>query len=79
MYIENLDNKNLNVAVGDLVSIQGNLAHVTEVYHGRSRYHGNKAFVNVRVKFVPENGLSGTVFDNLEYGLFRVIEKGGKK
>lgn len=78
MYIEKLDNKDLNVAVGDLVSIQGNLAHVTEVYHGRNRYNGQKAYVNVRVKFVPENGLSGTIFDNSEYGLFRVIEKGGK-
>lgn len=78
MYIEYLNNKDLNVAVGDLVSIQGNLAHVTGVYHGRDRHNGHKAFVNVHVKFVKENGLSGTIFDNSEYGLFRVIEKGGK-
>ena len=75
MLIKYADNKQLNVAVGDLVSIQGNYGRVVDVHHGRSQYHNNQAYVDVRVKFINE--LKDTYYDNEWYGLFYIIEKGG--
>lgn len=74
MYLSYANREQINVAVGDLVSIQGNEGIVTEVKHGKAYHHNNKMYVDVRVSFTGE--LKDTSYNNEWFGLFYVIRKG---
>lgn len=70
MFLSYADREQLNVKVGDTVSVQGNRGIVTEVAHGR--YDG-KNYVDVRVRFNKECALADTFYDNEWYGGFVVV------
>lgn len=85
MYLSYANREQLNVSVGDLVSIEGNHGVVTEVKHGyfedcynnapNGKRYGRRAYVDVKVHFLSED-LQNTAYDNAFYGLFWVIKKG---
>lgn len=71
MFLSYADRDQLNVKVGDTVSVQGNRGVVTEVAHGK---YAGKNYVDVRVLFGKDCNLSGTFYDNEWYGGFVVIK-----
>ena len=82
MYLTYANKEQLNVAIGDYVSVQGNEGVVTEVHHGYAMDRNNdkwgrRAYVDVKVSFFDDY-LKNTQYDNSFYGLFHVIKKGGK-
>lgn len=69
MFLSYANRDQLNVKVGDAVSVQGNRGVVTEVAHGK--YNG-KNYVEVRVHFDKDCNLYNTVYDNSWFGGFVV-------
>lgn len=80
MYNKFMNDKEINVKVGDRVSVQGNRGVVTEVIHGFDwGWNGkeyvkvpNSDFTNVRVHFDGELAKWGQYQDG-EYGGFTVL------
>ena len=81
MYNKLMDSKELNVKVGDRVSVQGNRGVVTEVFHGHhTEWNGSEyvkvdgsEYTNVRVHFEGELARWGQYQDGV-YGGYVVIE-----
>ena len=82
MYNKFAEAKELNVKVGDKVSVQGNKGIVTEVFRGHdSEWNGTEyakvsgtEYTNVRVHFTGELANWGQYQDGV-YGGFEVIEE----
>mgnify|MGYP006992071463 CR=1 FL=1 len=80
MYNKMMNDKEINVKVGDRVSVQGNRGIVTDVIHGvEKEWNGkeyavvpNSEFTNVRVHFDGELAKWGQYQDG-EYGCYTVL------
>lgn len=81
MYIDRASQEQINVEVGDVVSIQGNIGKVTEVIRGKvkmkSHPHYGKEYVDVRVHFSGYLSEFGQYQDQV-YGLFYIEKKKGE-
>lgn len=81
MYIDRASQEQINVKVGDVVSIQGNRGKVIEVIRGKvkmkSHPHYGKEYVDVRVHFDGYLSEFGQYQDQV-YGLFYIVEKKGE-
>ena len=81
MYNKFMKNKEINVKVGDTVSVQGNIGTVTEVFHNTKKEWNGKEYVKVegsestcvRVHFTGELANWGQYQDEV-YGIYTVIE-----
>ena len=81
MYNKMMNDKEINVKVGDRVSVMGNRGIVTEVIHGVDKeWNGkeyavvpNSEFTNVRVNFVGELARWGQ-YQGGTYGGYIVID-----
>ena len=82
MYNKFMNEKELNVKVGDHVAVQGNRGVVTEVFRGvEKKWNGTEyvdaegtEYTDVRVHFTGELARWGQYQDGV-YGGFEVIEK----
>lgn len=82
MYNKFMQEKELNVQVGDIVSVQGNRGIVTEVFRGyETEWNGAEYakiegtdYTNVKVHFTDELANWGQYQDGV-YGLYTVIDE----